>query len=157
MIIRKVMKVLLSARRPAFGLPAELLHRFSDLPPMLVLPVCVYPSIAVLAENCRPRPANFVRRSTVPSCPPSERARPIIIFSHFRASAEKCGRRRRRRRPSERGRSFPLFPSLLSRAVCTTTMRVPAQLRSRLGPLPPQCLRPPSLAKTDVAAADVGR
>ena len=39
--------------------------------------------------------------------PPTVRKlRPIIIFSHFRASAEKCGRRRQ---PSERGRPRP-FP-----------------------------------------------
>ena len=85
MIIRKVMKVLLSA-----GLPAELPHRFSDLPLMLVLPV------RILSLRCSfgtdPRP-NFVRRSVQPSESGAERAWPIIIFSQFRASAEKCGRR----------------------------------------------------------------
>ena len=91
MIIRKVMKVLLSA-----GLPAELPHRFSDLPLMLVLPV------RILSLRCSfgtdPRP-NFVRRS-VSNRPKAElSARGLSLFF---AIPCKCGEMRSA--DAERGR-----------------------------------------------------
>ena len=78
MIIRKVIKVL-----PSAGLPAELPHRFSDLPLMLVLPV------RILSLRCSfgtdPRP-NFVRRS-VSNRPKAElSARGLSLF--FRNSGQ---------------------------------------------------------------------
>ena len=116
MIIRKVMKVLLSA-----GLPAELPHRFSDLPLMLVLPV------RILSLRCSfgtdPRP-NFVRRS-VSNGPKAElSARGLSLF--FRNS----GQVRRNAVGGCRARPpFPLPPSL-SRIPARFAGFVSAQPRS---------------------------
>ena len=129
------MKVLLSA-----GLPAELPHRFSDLPLMLVLPV------RILSLRCSfgtdPRP-NFVRRS-VSNRPKAElSARGLSLF--FRNS----GQVRRNAVGGCRARPpFPLPPSPVSRRGLRVSFRR-SPGRSRLGPLPLHCRLLPSFLGRD--------
>ena len=78
-----------------------------------------------------------------PSVRPSANRPQAAAYHYFFAFPSKCGEMRSAAAAERARPPAPLpFSSLLSRMVCTTsTMRVPSQLRSRLGPLQFRCRR----------------